>query len=166
MNYDEIIEFLNKNQPFPKEDKITDKDVDMYIKSLKYLEEVYIDERCIPLLLNCFRSWYLFEIDKVVEPILLKFDKDIVEPYLLESLKSENEYVRFWSACYACSFLSEKNIKLLEKIVENKKEDHDTRLFALMSMSFISEEKTNKFIEKLNKYEFNKQLIEDYNDTL
>ena len=33
-------------------------------------------------------------------------------------------------------------------------------------MSFIDEEKTNEFIEELSKDSFNKQLIEDYNETI
>ena len=33
-------------------------------------------------------------------------------------------------------------------------------------MSFIDEEKTNEFIEELSKDSLNKQLIEDYNETI
>ena len=166
MKYEDIIGFLEKNQPFPNEENITDKDINMYINSLKYLYEVYADERCISLLLNCFGSWNLFEIDKNVEFILLKFDKEIVEPYLIKYLKSENKYVRYWSACYASTFLSKNNIGLLESIIQNKNEEEETRLFALISMSFIDEEQTNKYIQDLSKDDFNKKLIEDYNETL
>lgn len=164
--YEEILTFLENNQPLPDENNITDEQINMYRNSLEYLDEVYSDERCIPLLLNCFGSWYLFEIDKHVEPILLKFNKEIVEPYLINSLKSKNKYVRYWSVCYAGEFLSENNINLLKKIISNKNEDEDTRLFGLLSMSFISEEKTNEYIKELSKDDFNKQLIEDYNDTI
>lgn len=166
MSYEEIIAFLKKNQPFQNEDNITKQDIDMYRKSIEYLDKIYADERCIPLLLNCFGSWCLFEIDKHVEFILLKFDKEVVEPYLIESLKSENKYVRYWSACYASTFLSKNNIGLLESIIQNKNEEEETRLFALISMSFIDEKRTNKYIEKLGKDSFNKQLIEDYNETI
>ena len=166
MNYEDIIDFLEKNQPFQNEENIAEEDIDMYKNSLKYLDEVYADERCIPLLLNCFGSWYLFEIDKHVEFVLLKFDREIVEPYLVESLKSQNKYIRYWASCYASSFLSDNNIELLESIVQNKKEEESTRLEALISMSFIDEEKTNEFIEELSKDSLNKQLIEDYNETI
>lgn len=165
-NYEEILNFLKNNQPLPDENNITDEQINMYRNSIEYLDYVYADERCIPLLLNCFGSWYLFEIDKHVEFILLKFDKEIVEPYLIDALKSKNMYVRYWATHYACTFLSEKNIYLLETIVLNKNEYEETRLFALIAMSFINEEKTNKYIKELSEDDFNKQLIEDYKDSI
>ena len=45
MNYEDIIYFLEKNQPFQNEENIAEEDIDMYKNSLKYLDEVYADER-------------------------------------------------------------------------------------------------------------------------
>jgi len=52
MDYNEILDFLKENQPFPDDENIKEYEIDMYADAVKYLDEVYSDEKCIPLLLK------------------------------------------------------------------------------------------------------------------
>ncbi|MCC3864973.1 HEAT repeat domain-containing protein [Terrisporobacter petrolearius] len=167
MDYNEILDFLKENQPFPDDENIKEYEIDMYADAVKYLDEVYSDEKCIPLLLNCFGDWFTYDINKHVEFIICKFDKELVLPHLRQALRSNNKYVRYWACQYTMSFPDKSLIDGLKEIIKNKKEnDNDTRLSAVTALTFINNSDVKFYLEKMDLRCEDNEFIEQFMEIL
>ena len=92
-----MLDFLRAHQPMPPDHSLDDATAATYNSARVWFEESPSD-RCVPLLLNSFGDGDGFGMYQRVVDTLKRHDRAVVVDALRESLGSEHESVRYWSA--------------------------------------------------------------------
>ena len=116
MDTEKALDFLKQYQPMPDDLELTETQIDIYDNVRKFFVD-NPDERCIPLFLNSFGRWGGYGVYQLVDEVFWHFDKEIVVPYLVNSLQSEHEGVCYWNAQIACDFPDKRLTKPLERLL-------------------------------------------------
>lgn len=118
----EAISFLRTHQPMPDDGEVTKEELGQY-------EEVgtfflgHRDEVCIPLFLNSFGGKAGFGVYKMVENVIMMYDKETVLPYILKALDSPYTGVRLWCARIASNFPDDRLFDPLTRLLGSGDED-------------------------------------------
>ncbi len=166
MNKDMVASFLSKHQPMPRDSEISEELIKQYDEIRKYCVQNPFEE-CIPLFLNSFGEIDGLGVYQLVEDVFSAFPKEVVVPYLLESLESKHYSVRYWTANIAVAF---PDIRLLEPLLNlYSKENDDIKISIISILSFIEEIDVEKTLENLynnESSEYVKSFIEEIIDDL
>src|SRR5690606_955147 len=99
----EGLEFLSKHQPMPPDEELDQQLIDYYDEVRKWFI-LNPDPQCVPLFLNSFVKADGWGVSQLVGDAIIVFDKALVVPPLVKSLRNPNGSVSYWSAQIACSF--------------------------------------------------------------
>lgn len=136
MDLDHAFSFLRKHQPLPSDDNLSIEDIRTLDKVRQFLTDNPYPES-IPFLLNVFGEGSGFGVYQLLEDTLITYDSEDVVPYLIKSLQSEHQGIRYWSAQIASSFPDQRLIKPLSSLVEER--NSDIRLEAYVAWGEISD---------------------------
>lgn len=134
MDTREGLEFLSKHQPMPPDEELDQQLIDYYDEVRKWFI-LNPDPQCVPLFLNSFGKGDGWGVYQLVGDALIVFDKAIVVPHLVKSLRNPNGSVSYWSAQIACSFPDAVLIAPLRKLIEGG--DHDIKYAAITALEQI-----------------------------
>lgn len=144
INFEDAIQFLNMNQPFPEDDQC-ENEFETLRLVLDYFQNNHHPE-CVPLFLNCFGKGDGRGLYVMIEQVITQYDADIVMPHLLKALYSDNASVRYWCAQVCESYNHEDLIDGLINVFENG--DIDSKCASLTALSGY---KNDRVIELCNK---------------
>ncbi len=161
MTKDEAIKFLEKNQPLPSDEGLSQDQVNTFAAIRKYIIEEP-DPIFIPLMLNAFGNGSGFGVYQVCDDVFRKYPKEQIVPHLSVALQSPHWGVRYWASQWAMNFPDESLIPILEKVANDEHED--CHYFAISSLESIwrvtGSQKALKIIENQRKIYSDPELIE------
>lgn len=99
----EAIYFLKKHQPMPKDDELKEEEIQKYEEVRKFFID-NPDECCIPLFLNSFGGKDGLGLYQMIEDVILMYDVEKVLPYVIQSLDSPYDGVKYWVSQIASNF--------------------------------------------------------------
>lgn len=135
MTKTEAIFYLQQHQPMPNDGELKEKDAKKYEEVRCYFL-AHPDERCIPLFLNSFGGKDGLGVYQMVEDVIISFDKNIVLPYIMDALNSQNDSVKYWTAQIASNF---PEVCLFEPLVELLKcQDIDIKFAVITALAQIA----------------------------
>jgi hypothetical protein len=141
MTKDEAIKFLEKNQPLPSDDELSQEQINTFDNIRKYLIEEP-DPIFIPLMLNAFGDGSGFGVYQVCDDVFRKFSKEQIISHLSLALQSPHWGVRYWASQWAMDFPEESLIPILAKLAND--EHQDCHYFAISSLESIWSDTGNK----------------------
>lgn len=146
----EAISFLKEHQPMPSDDMLTKQEIEKYEEVRKFFLE-NMDVQSIPLLLNSFGGKDGFGVYQMVEDVIVKFDKEIVLPHILNAFNNKCEYVVYWSVQIAANFPHSDLFMPLVSFL--KYDDEDIKMASITSLAqlALNDIRRNEIIDILKK---------------
>lgn len=128
------LNFLKANQPMPNDNLLNSHLINTYDQIRKFFLE-NPDEECISLFLNSFGEYNGMGVYQLIEDVILKYDHEIVVPYLQEALKSEFNGVKYWCAQICENFPDDRLINPLMSLMQDS--NPDIQISAITALSQI-----------------------------
>jgi hypothetical protein len=97
MTKDEAIKFLEKNQPLPSDERLSQEQINTFDAIRKYLIEEP-DPIFIPLMLNAFGNGSGFGVYQICDGVFREYSKEQMIPHLSVALQSPHRGVRYWAS--------------------------------------------------------------------
>ena len=138
MDKETALGFLKLHQPMPNDDHLDHGTISMYDDVRKYFLN-NPDKDCLPLLLNSFGEYDGYGVYQLVEDVILKFEHEVVVEYLMESLRSHHNGVKYWCVQICASFPDVRLIPSLKNLLNDPNED--IRISVITALSMISDER-------------------------
>lgn len=131
MTNDEALRFLAEHQPMPNTAVVSEKLLQQLNAILEHFE-TYLDDRCIPLLLNVFGEGDGHGVYQLVDSVILRYPVASVVPHLRLSLSNPRRCARYWATQIAAHYQHTNLIApLLDLAVSEDSILRETSLFAL-----------------------------------
>ena len=136
MNIKEALEFLQANQPMPRDLEIDQDGCDRFVESLKIFTE-NPDKRCIPLFVNCVSKYTGLGMYETISSILSAHRRDDVIPFIKEGLFSKSVGIRYRCCWWAIDLDAWELKPQIEPLLKDN--DEDIRCVAASYMELESE---------------------------
>ncbi len=162
MTKQEALDFLQKYQPMPKDEDLSEELINRYEEVRLYFES-NPDEQCIPLFLNSFGDKDGFGVYQMVESVMLQYSSEQVLPHILKALNSPCEGVRYWSIQIASNYPSEVLFKPLIELLAEEDEDIKSAVIIALAQLALNDICVDEIIRIL-KEEIDKMEDEDSRD--
>ncbi|MGG0179117.1 HEAT repeat domain-containing protein [Gottfriedia acidiceleris] len=119
MNINDAVKILNKYNPMPADDQLTQKIVDEYGVAIDYLK-LNPHPSCIEPILKSFGEYDGWGLYEEASLILTKFDINHVLPYLITALQSPHNGIRYWATHIVSDFADKQLLQFLEVCIQDK----------------------------------------------
>ncbi len=137
MNELDVIEFLNRNQPLPDDEKLTEVLIGQYDEARKFLIDCPSEEG-VRLILNSFGIGDGWGVYQLVEDAVAAVPPEVAVRHLSNSLRSPLEGVKYWSAQISANYDDEQLIEPLRSLLHDPSDD--VRMAAVISIEkYISD---------------------------
>ncbi len=131
----EAFSFLEAHQPMPDDNEVRKEELEQY-EEVRQFFLTYKDEACIPLFLNSFGGKAGFGVYKMVEEVIMMYDKECVLPYMMDAFANPSASVRYWCIRIAARFPDDCLFDPLTRLLES--EDEDIRAAAVTALSKLA----------------------------
>jgi|GEM_PF-1390706 len=146
MNIEKALEFLQKYQPLPTDEEISEVEIDTFNEVRKYLIS-NPDERAIPLMLNAFGDEDGFGVYQVCDDVFRPFEPKVVLPHLKLALASKFYGVRYWASQWAMEINSLEIVPEINAMLNNPK-DVEAHFFCVAALMDIWQKTQSPFVSK------------------
>ncbi|PEJ28303.1 hypothetical protein CN689_22370 [Peribacillus butanolivorans] len=157
MNLNKAVKILNKYNPMPADDQLTQEIVDEYGAAIDYLK-LNPHPSCIEPILRSFGEYDGWGLYEEASLILSKFGKNQVLPYLISALQSTQNGIRYWATHIASDFADRQLIPFLEVCFQDK--ISDIRENTATALGFIGGHQALKVLEDALKVENDPVVLE------
>ncbi len=146
----EAVAFLQRHQPMSGKEQVDGKCMEKYEEVRRFFIE-NPDEECIPLFLNSFGGKDGLGVYQLVEDVLLMYNTETVLPYLLQSLNSSNDSIKYWSIQIASNFPDSRLFTPFSKLLQHQDEDIKVAVIIALAQLALNDIYAGEIVEMLTK---------------